>query len=45
MKKNDTSLFVKHTKAVIEYVAVKKAKANCLGLMYEPKKPKAIVKK
>lgn len=45
MKKNTTLSVAKHTKVVIEYVALKKANANCLGLMYEPKKPKSLVKK
>lgn len=28
----------------IEMVALKKAQSNCLGLMYEPKKPESITK-
>lgn len=31
--------------ATIETVARKKADANCLGFMYEPKKPEKLVKK
>lgn len=45
MNKNGVSSLKKVTKTVIEYVAVKKANANCLGLMYEPKRPEKIVNK
>lgn len=31
-------------KKTIECVALKKANANCLGLMYEPKKPEKLIK-
>lgn len=45
MMKKARSSVMKMTKTAIEYVAVKKANANCLGLMYEPKRPENIVKK
>ena len=46
-KRNGTMMkkAAKAAKIVIEKVAVKKADANCLGFMYEPKKPKKLIKK
>ena len=30
---------------IVEKFAIKKANSNCLGFLYEPKKPKKIVEK
>lgn len=37
--------FAKTMRAVVEYVAVKKANANCTGFIYEPERPRKIVEK
>lgn len=45
MSKTKQFSFVKTMRAVVEYVAVKKANANCWGVMYEPERPRKIVEK
>ncbi len=42
IKRENVKLFLKDT---VEKVAYKKANTNCLGVMYEPKKPAKLLKK
>lgn len=45
MQKEQENKMALLTRKAIEFVAIKKANSNCLGLMYEPKRPEKIVKR
>lgn len=45
MSETKKHLFANTVKEVVEYVAVKKANANCYGFMYKPERPKKIIEK